>query len=118
MYNRTRKYKRQIQRQRQKQIQKQRQRQRQRQTRVKGGIGADKTIHITAQKSALYPNIVLNRVSIHNSGDLNSTLNNIDEYIAGLGLNRLLNRDVVNQSLQKVQTLTIRDRQIIPPPLP
>ena len=82
MYNRTRKYKRQIQIQRQRQ--KQRQRQRQRQTRVKGGIGADKTIHITAQKSALYPNIVLNRVSIHNSGDLNSTLNNIDEYIAGL----------------------------------
>ena len=78
-----------------------------RQTRVKGG--ADKTIQIIGEVSAIDPKLVIHKVFIHDSGGIADSLNKIDEYIAGMGLSRTLNRDVVNARRKPVHTLIIRD---------
>jgi len=84
--------------------------------------GSDTTVKIVGEVSAIYPNVVLNKVFIQKSGGIMDTfmdsLNKIDEYIAGLGLSRTLNRDVVNARRKPAHTLTIKDSQIVPPPPP
>jgi len=101
---------------RNKNIDKQRLRQKRRRTRVSGG--SDTTVKIVGEVSAIYPSVVLNKVFIHESGGIMDTLNKIDEYIAGLGLSRTLNRDIVNARRKPAHTLTIKDGQLVPPPPP
>lgn len=90
------------------------QRQKRRRTRVSGG--SETTVKIVGEVSAMYPSVVLNKVFIHESGGIMGTLNKIDEYIAGLGLSRTLNRDIVNKKQKTAHTLIIKDGQVVPPP--
>jgi|LakMenEpi03Aug12_release.lakeMendotaPanAssembly.Ray.scaffolds.fasta_scaffold1042910_2 hypothetical protein len=101
---------------RNKNIDRQRLRQRQKRRRTKVSGGSDTTVKIFGEVSAIYPSVVLNKVSVQNSGGIMETLGKIDEYIAGLGLSRTLNRDVVNARRKPAHTLTIKDSQIVPPP--
>ena len=103
---------------RNKNIDKQRQRQRQKRRRTRVSGGSETTVKIVGEVSAMYPSVVLNKVFIHESGGIMGTLNKIDEYIAGLGLSRTLNRDIVNKKQKPAHTLIIKDGQVVPPPPP